>query len=103
MVGALSVACGAHARLASKLRHFESRVVGEAVVTVVVHYVACLLYGITLKRVGCLGYIGVAVDVFEREHLEAVAEYGAYLRELVLVVGGEDDSPTPSLPVGEGV
>ena len=103
VVGALGVACRVDARFASKLGHFEARVVGEAVVAVVVYYVARLLNGVALKRVGCFGYVCVAVDVFEREHVEAVAEYGAYLRELVLVVCGEDDSPTPSLPVGEGI
>ena len=94
-----------YARLASKRRHFESGVVGKAVVAVVLHYITSLLYGVAFKRIGCFGYVCMAIDVAQRQHFKTIAKYGAYLVELVLVVGGEDQtqSPTPlPLPRREG-
>ena len=90
VVGTLGITCRMYTRLASKRRHLKTRVVGKAVVAIVVDDVACLLYGVALKCVGCLGYVDVASNVVKRQYLEARAEDRAYLLKLVLVVGGED-------------
>lgn len=61
----------------------------QTVVAIVVYNISCLLYGITLKCVGCFGYIGMAANVVERQYLEARTKNRAYLVELMLVVGCE--------------
>ena len=69
--------------------HFKPGVVGKAVESVVFVHIAGLYEGVALERVGRFGYVGMATYVGKAEHFYLAAQNGAYLVQLVGVVGGE--------------
>ena len=90
VVCAFGIAGRVHARRTAECLHLQSRVVGEAVEMIVVKDILCLLMGIFLKRVACLGDVLVAADVTERDNLEVRTEDFTYLAQLMLVVGSKN-------------
>ena len=94
VVCAFGIAGRVHARRTAECLHLQSRVVGEAVEMIVVKDILCLLMGIFLKRVACLGDVLVAADVTERDNLEVRTEDFTYLAQLMLVVGSKNDFHT---------
>ena len=71
--------------------YLEASVVGKDAHVVVVPDVLRLLHGVSLEGVGGLGNIDVAADVAQGLDVELFAEDAAYLVELMLVVGGENE------------
>lgn len=67
--------------------HFQSRIVGKAIHAVVLVDVSGFQAGVSFEGIGGFGDIGVAVDVVQAQYLQLVAEDGAYLFELMRVVG----------------
>ena len=59
------IASRAHSGFAAKRIHFETRVVGKAVVAVMLFYVVGFNNGIAFDGLRCFGYIFVTVDVGE--------------------------------------
>ena len=82
---------------------FQPRVIGKAVLPVVLLHVAGLLQGVALQRLSRLGDVHVTTYIAETHHLKAVTQNLAHLLQLVRVVGGKYKRPTPiPLPVREG-
>ena len=92
MVGALGIACTVDARLTAQRVDLQARVVGKAAHVVVVNDVLGLLQCILLERVVILGNVLVAANVVERQYFKLTAENLADFVELMLIVGGENDS-----------
>ena len=65
--------------MAAMIFTLKSGAIGKTVIAIVVYNISCLLYGITLKCVGCFGYIGMAANVVERKiiHIDMDAFFAA--------------------------
>lgn len=74
-------------RLATQGIDFQSRVVGKAVVAIVVEDILCLGEAIFLQRSPVFGNILVATDVGQGEELVALSQNLAQFAQLVRVVG----------------
>ena len=80
---------GVNSRCSVQCCNLKSGIIGKTVIAVMLLDVTGFLEGVSLKSIGCLGDIFVAVYVIQREHLEAVTQYLAYLVQFVCVICGK--------------
>ena len=86
MTFASRITGGIHSRSTVQGFHFQTRIIGKAVQTVVLIDIFRLLAGIPFQRVRRFGDVRMAIDVVQAEHLYPIAQYLAHLVELVRVV-----------------
>lgn len=90
MVSTGRIAGAVYSRLTAERYHFQARIVGKAIYTVVLHYIAGLLKSVGFKCIACLGQIFYAPYVSERLYFKVAAGYGTQLGELVDIVGSKN-------------
>ena len=83
------ITCGVYSGCSVKGFYLQSGIIGKTVITIVLLDVTGFLEGVSLKCFGCFGDILVAVDVIQRENLEAVTKYLADLLQFVGVICGK--------------
>ena len=88
---ASGIACRVDARCAAEGFHFQSRIVGKAIHAVVLVDVSGFQAGVSFEGIGGFRNIGVTIDVVQAQYLQFVAEDGAYLFELMRVVGCKNE------------
>ena len=80
---------GVNSRCSVQCCNLKSGIIGKTVIAVMLLDVTGFLEGVSLKSIGCFWNIIVAVDVIQREHLEAVSKYLADLLQFVCVICGK--------------
>ena len=86
---AAGITSGIDTRCTSEGLHFESRIVGKTVQSVVAVNVCGLLGIITLQRIGGFGDVGIATDILQTQNLYSLAQYRPDLIQFVGVIGGK--------------
>ena len=75
----LGIACAMHTGGAIQCVDLQPGVVGKDGQMIACHHILRLLQGVALQRVGRFWYVGVAVDIVQRQYLKLVAQNLAYL------------------------
>ena len=88
----IGVAGGVHTGTSVESNHFQTGVVGKNVKAVAFVDIAGFEEGVAFEGVGGFGDVVVAVDVGQREDVEAVAYDGGNFLKFVGVVGGNDEA-----------
>ena len=81
-----------HAGSASKRLHFESCIVGKAVISIVLFDPVSLDSSVFLEGCACLRYIVIAANIAQSEHLIATLHQPAHLGKLMAIVSGKYES-----------
>ena len=84
------IACRVHTGFAAQGIDFQSRVVAEAVIAVMLLDVAGLHLGIALDDVGSFGDILVAAYIGQTKHFIQVANHLAEFLQLVDIIGSKN-------------
>ncbi len=83
------IAGGINAGFATESIHHETGIIGKTVETVMLLYIACLEFGVTLKCIGSFRYILRTAYVGQSENTKLIAADSAYLSEFIYIIGSK--------------